>query len=234
MKFDEKKKAREHVWETLREDGIARFPFPVKGRIPNFENARQAAERLLEHPIFDDAQTIKSNPDSPQKFVRELALERGITIYIPTPRLKGGFKRLDPLKIPSESYRDASMLSRMDEWVEEVELDDLPQVDLIVTGCVAVTRGGKRCGKGEGYSDLEAAILQELGHEPVPVVTTVHDTQVVDDFPTDEHDLALSVIATPSEVIETGAEPRRAHLDWDKLTEEDLDEMPILRSFVDG
>ncbi len=229
MKFDAKDDAREHVWQMLRDEGNARFPFPVKGRIPNFENAREAAQRLVEDSIFDGVKTIKSNPDSPQKFVRELALEKGITIYIPTPRLKGGFKRLDPEKIPEDSYRDASMLSRMDEFVEEVKLDDLPQVDLIVTGCVAVTRAGKRCGKGEGYSDLEAAILQELGHRPVPVVTTVHDAQVVDDFPIDEHDLSLSVIATPTKVIATGAEPRRAHLDWDKLSEEDLEEMSILK-----
>jgi len=229
MKFDAKDDAREHVWQMLRDEGNARFPFPVKGRIPNFENAREAAQRLVEDSIFDGVKTIKSNPDSPQKFVRELALEKGITIYIPTPRLKGGFKRLDPEKIPEDSYRDASMLSRMDEFVEEVKLDDLPQVDLIVTGCVAVTRAGRRCGKGEGYSDLEAAILQELGHRPVPVVTTVHDAQVVDDFPIDEHDLSLSVIATPTKVIATGAEPRRAHLDWDKLSEEDLEEMSILK-----
>jgi hypothetical protein len=42
---------------------------------------------------------------------------------------------------------------------------------------------GRRCGKGEGYSDLEFAILRELGHPPVPVATTVHDLQVVDSCP---------------------------------------------------
>lgn len=229
MTFDDKDDARRWVWEHLREEGYARFPFPVKGRIPNFEGAAKAAQRLFEHPIWEGVERIKSNPDSPQKYVRQMALERGIEVLIPTPRLKGGFMLLDPAQIPEESYRDASMLSRMDEWTRDVPLDEMPAIDLIVTGCVAVTRGGKRCGKGEGYSDLEAAILQELGYEPVPIVTTVHASQVVEDFPTDAHDIALSVIATPDEIIETGVEPGQNEIDWEILSEEDLDEMPILR-----
>jgi 5-formyltetrahydrofolate cyclo-ligase len=220
---------RSLVWTTLREEGAARFPFPVKGRIPNFAGAKDAAARLIEHPIFEGVTAIKCNPDSPQKYLREAALRRGITVYIPTPRLKGGFMRLDPAAIAPEDYADASMLSRMEPHVQEVPLDEFPQVDLIVTGCVAVTRTGKRCGKGEGYSDLEAAILNELGLEPVPIVTTVHDLQVVDDFPTDEHDIELTVIATPTELFETGIEPKKSVLRWDTLSDEDLDDMPLLR-----
>jgi hypothetical protein len=64
--------------------------------------------------------------------------------------------------------------------LSSVGLSDMPRPDAIVCGSVAVTRDGRRCGKGEGYSDLEFAILRELGHPPVPVATTVHDLQVVD------------------------------------------------------
>ena len=72
-----------------------------------------------------------------------------------------------------------------DRWSEEVALADMPALDAIVCGSVAVTRDGRRCGKGEGYSDLEFAILRELGHPPVPVATTVHDLQIVDSVPRD-------------------------------------------------
>ena len=58
------------------------------------------------------------------------------------------------------------------EYVDNIEA-------MSVTG---VTRTGKRCGKGEGYSDIEFAILRELGHPPVAVATTVHSLSVVDDF----------------------------------------------------
>jgi len=79
----------------------------------------------------------------------------------------------------------------------------------IVCGSVTVTRDGRRCGKGEGYSDLEFAILRELGHPPMPVATTVHDLQVVTSVPRDPTDQPLSVIATPTHAIPHQAPQRR-------------------------
>lgn len=229
--FDSKDAARTWVWTELREQKQARFPFPIKGRIPNFKGAEQAAEKLLDHPIFADAARIKCNPDSPQRPLRLKALERGITVFVPTPRLKAGFMRFDPDKIPAEHYSDAAALSKWDAWKEDVALEDLPQLDAIVAGSVAVTRGGKRCGKGHGFSDIEFGILQELGHDPAPVATSVHQLQVVGDFPTDAHDVPLSLVVTPDEIIEVDepGEPPGG-LDWDAFTDEDLEEMPVLQT----
>ena len=142
------------MWDALTERKAARFPFPVHGRIPNFDGAKEAAERLLAHPIFRGVRVIKVNPDSPQRWVRKLALERGIIVVTPTPRLKGAFRRLDPGKIPSAHYDDAATLKRGGEWGEDVALDRLPKIDLVVMGSVAVTRDGRRLGKGHGYADL--------------------------------------------------------------------------------
>jgi 5-formyltetrahydrofolate cyclo-ligase len=99
----------------------------------------------------------------------------------------------------------------------------------IVCGSVAVTLDGRRCGKGEGYSDLEFAILRELGHPPVPVATTVHDLQVVASVPQDPTDQPLSVITTTTQVISI-KRPSAAPtgIDWMRLSAEDLEEMPIL------
>ena len=88
-RYADKATARKSVWDALTQKRVARFPFPVHGRIPNFDGAKQAAERLLAHPIFRGVRVTKVNPDSPQRWVRELALERGITVITPTPRLKG-------------------------------------------------------------------------------------------------------------------------------------------------
>jgi 5-formyltetrahydrofolate cyclo-ligase len=99
-----------------------------------------------------------------------------------------------------------------------------------VCGSVAVTRDGHRCGKGEGYSDLEYAILRELGHPPVPVATTVHPVQIVDAIPAEPNDLPLAWIATPDETIEVVSPPPPPDgIDWERLTDEDLDAMPVLR-----
>jgi 5-formyltetrahydrofolate cyclo-ligase len=219
----------------LAKQGLAAFPFPPQGRIPNFVGAREAAERLFELEPWKSAKWIKVNPDAPQRPVRELALRRGITVYVPTPRLRGGFKKFDPARIPAEHIRAAAGLSSGAAWAEDVALDDLPRMDAIVCGSVAVTRRGKRCGKGEGYSDLEFAILRELGHPPVPVATTVHDIQIVGDFPRDRTDLPLSVIVTPSRTLRVARPfPPPAGLDWKRLTEEQLQTMPLLRKLKTG
>ena len=169
------------------------------------------------------------NPDAPQRYVREEALRRGITVYVPTPRLRAGFKRLDPAKIPGENLKEAASLSKDGRWAEDVALETLPRMDAIVCGSVAVTRTGRRCGKGEGYSDLEYAILRELGHPPVPVATTVHAVQVVEDLPWDATDLPLSVIVTPDETFMVAAPaPSPEGIAWDRLTEQDYEEMPLL------
>lgn len=228
--FEQKSAARTAVWDVLEEKGVARFPFPPHGRIPNFEGAEHAAERLFQVPLLAGADRIKVNPDAPQRYVRIEALRRGCVVYVPSPRLRSGFKRLDPAAIPDDGVASAASLSNMDEWAKAVSLDALPPVDVIVTGSVAVTRGGRRCGKGEGYSDLEYAILQELGHAPAPVATTVHPLQLVESIPRDRHDLPLSVVVTPDEAVSVDDPPPRPDgIDWSALSDDDLDEMPVLR-----
>jgi 5-formyltetrahydrofolate cyclo-ligase len=233
QQFIDKDEARQAVWDRLQAEWLARFPFPPHGRIPNFAGAREAAERLFEVEPWRSARSLKINPDAPQRPVRELALRHGITVFVPTPRLRGGFKKLDPARIPEDQLRAAASLSKSDRFAEEVALADLPRIDAIVCGSVAVTRDGRRCGKGEGYSDLEYAILRELGHPPVPVATTVHPVQLVARLPRDPTDLPLAVIVTPDEVIRIGAPPPApAGIDWARLSEADLDAMPVLRELA--
>src|SRR5204862_3326505 len=124
-RFRDKAAARTAVWDLLSAKKAARFPFPPHGRIPNFAGARQAAARLLAHPVFKRARVIKVNPDSPQRWVRQLALERGITVLTPTPRLKGAFRLLDPRRIPREHYAEAATLKRGGKWGEDIALDEL-------------------------------------------------------------------------------------------------------------
>jgi len=61
----EKGQIRKQIWDLMEERGIARFPRPVHGRIPNFGGAAQAAERLKELPAWQEASVVKANPDSP-------------------------------------------------------------------------------------------------------------------------------------------------------------------------
>lgn len=229
-----KSRIRKRIWDRLQADGVARFPFPPHGRIPNFAGAREAAERLLAHPAMARVKRMKVNPDAPQRPLREAALRAGITLFVPTPRLRGGFYRFDPKKIPADRIREAASLSRGCAFAEPVALEDLPRMDWIVAGSVAVTRDGKRCGKGEGYSDIEYAILRELGHPPVPVATTVHPLQVVRSMPRDSNDLPVRLIVTPNEVIDVEKPPPAPRgVDWKLLPDDALEQMPILAELRD-
>ena len=83
-----KDKIRLEIWKILEEEKVAIFPFPPKGRIPNFIGANIAAEKLDELSLWRKARVIKTNPDAPQKWVREKALKHGKIVYMAVPRLK--------------------------------------------------------------------------------------------------------------------------------------------------
>jgi 5-formyltetrahydrofolate cyclo-ligase len=118
--FADKGAARQWVWDRLVAQGVARFPFPPHGRIPNCAGAEVATARLFNTEPWKSAKAIKVNPDSPQRPLRAEALRRGITVFVPTPRLRGGFKKLDPRRIPPDKIEEAASLSRGDGWSEEI------------------------------------------------------------------------------------------------------------------
>lgn len=226
--------ARRQAYNQLRDANAARFPFPIEGRIPNFKGAEAAAQKLRELPIYQAAKVLKVNPDAPQLPVRAMALQDGKTLYLPSPRLRSAFLRIRPENVPPGEARKAASLSHAAKYGEEVSLKSLaqtggPLIDLIVTGSAAVSRDGARAGKGEGYSDLEYAILRELGHPELPVVTTVHPAQIVPGIQAAAHDLSLDYIATPDEVIETRTPyPKPTGIDWAQLPPHALASMPVL------
>ena len=93
-------------------------------------------------------------------------------------------------------------------------------------------RDGSRLGKGEGYAELEYAVLREIGlaDESTPIATTVHEVQLVDELPQDPYDVSVDVIVTPRRVIRVGERgPRPKGIIWDRLSEEKLGKIPLLR-----
>lgn len=108
-------------------------------------------------------------------------------------------------------------------------------MDLIVAGSVAVTREGARCGKGHGYSDLEYAVLRELGLPDAPIATTVHSLQVVEEFPYDRHDIPVHYIFTPGESVTSKSPPPAPDgIRWEYLSEERIDAMPVLKELKES
>lgn len=229
----QKQDLREQVWDELEERGEARFPFPPHGRIPNFAGAKEAAERLAESDIWEGVDAIKSNPDSPQRPVRRRALEAGKVVYMAVPRLRDEkcFLRLDPDEIDDIDH--ATTIGGSSELGEPVGPEEMEAIELIVSGSVAMTERGERVGKGEGYSDLEFAVLREFGlvDDETTTVTTVHELQVVDEeSPTTPQDVPIDWIFTPSRTIRAEAtDAKPAGIEWSVLSDDRLDEIPILR-----
>ena len=247
----DKQAVRDAVWNAFDEGDHARFPFPPHDRIPNFAGADAAAARLARTPEWESAATLKANPDAPQLPVRRAALRAGKTLYVAQPRLRDPdpFLRLDPAAIPADEIDDATTVSGISAYGAPAAPAAVSDVDLIVAGSVGVATDGFRIGKGEGYSDLEWAVLRELGavDGDTTVATTVHELSVLDGpesavrgsvagdggaaaLPTpDAHDVPLDLIATPDRTVRTDTPHARPDgVDWDALDDAKRSAIPVL------
>lgn len=109
------------------------------------------------------------------------------------------------------------------------------QVDLVVLGSVCVSRDGYRLGKGEGFADLEFAMMMRMGTitENTIVVTTVHDCQIVDHLPPQlfkEYDVPVDIIVTPTQTIYVESRLKKpSGILWHMLSERRLKTMQVLQ-----
>ena len=228
-----KEAIRQDIWRLLQEHKVARFP-GAEGRIPNFIGAEACAKQLAEASYWQAAKVLKVNPDSPQRAIRQCALAEGKILYMAVPRLISGkpFIELDPQKLKCSPYA-ASSIKGAGQYGRPVTLDEVRKIDLIVCGSVAVNRQGARVGKGGGYSDLEFALLTEekkIGPR-TPIITSVHPLQIADEeIPMTEHDIPLTAIVTPHEVIEAGTVLSRPKgIYWKILPQEKINAIPVLK-----
>ena len=226
---------REEVWSAMRAARVARFP-GAAGRIPNFTGAEAAAELLRGLPAWQDAATLKANPDSAQLPVRQRALEDGKTVYMAVPRLAEPepFFALDPDHL-DQPPRKAASISGASRSARRVTLAELTPVDLVVMGSVAAGEDGTRLGKGGGFADLEFALATAAGliGPDTITVTTVHEIQVqpAGTIPLTGHDVPVDFIVTPERVIDCRSRrpPHPADgIVWDDLTDEKIAAIPLL------
>lgn len=230
-----KDEIRHKVWKQLTDEKNGRFPFPLVNRIPNFKGAEKAAAHIASLSIYKEAKVVKVNPDSPQLPLRKQILVDGKVLLIPTPRLKAGFIMVKPEWVPPGEERKAASLSHIKSYGKVIPLTEIPPIDLMVVGSVAIHPDGRRLGKGEGYADREYAIVRELGNPPVPIVTSIHSTQLVhEDIPRDTYDLTVDWIATEEGITKTNTPYEKPNgVEWDHVSDEEMEEMPVLKELWD-
>ncbi|MCH7714089.1 MAG: 5-formyltetrahydrofolate cyclo-ligase [Chloroflexi bacterium] len=224
---------REAMWTALELAGVVRGR-SVHDRIPAFHGADEAAQRVFGLDVWQAARVIKSNPDQPQRPLRQRALEEGKTVYMAVPRLRQEqcFVELDPSVIDLPPAK-AAAISGAFRCGKLVTVEEMRPVDLVVSGSVAVNRSGTRVGKGGGYADLEYGLAVAAGivKPTTPVITTVHDMQVLEeDLPSTRHDVPIDYVATPGELIRCSGEmPRPTGIYWDDLDEAKIAQIPVLK-----
>jgi 5-formyltetrahydrofolate cyclo-ligase len=202
-KLMDKEQIRNRIWRLMESHGIAEFPLPVFGRIPNFKGALQASHKLRETEMWRESRVIFSSPDYAQKYCREFALRDGKTLLVATPRLREGYLILKPEDVKGKE-EFASTIKGAFKYGKKTE--KLPKVDLAITGSVAVDIKGNRIGKGGGYGDREIYRLKQEKciDEKTPIVTTVHELQIVEDLSQlmEDHDVKVTHIVTPTRILQ--------------------------------
>ncbi|KAG2470099.1 MTHSD protein, partial [Polypterus senegalus] len=173
---------RQKIWDYIEDNNLADFPRPVHHRIPNFKGSYLACDSVKGLDVFRKSREVKVDPDKPLEGVRLAALQAGKTLLVPTPRLRTGlFNRIVP---PTGATKDVLRICSTSKGVKDysvpVGLDAKVNVDLVIVGSVAVSEKGWRLGKGEGFADMEYAMIAAMGavNDSTVVVTVVHDCQI--------------------------------------------------------
>ncbi|KAK3043901.1 hypothetical protein RJ639_000600 [Escallonia herrerae] len=224
---------RKRVWDLMEAQNIAQFPRPVHHRIPNFVGASVAADKVQNFPPY--------------------VVTSGKQLLTPQPRLRTGFfSILDSSMLTPSTIKEACTSVGVAKYGRPIRLDEKIKVDIIVIGSVAVDpKTGARLGKGEalnrkGFAELEYGMLRYMGaiDDSTPVVTSVHDQQLVDDIPIEKlliHDVPVDIICTPTQEQANKLtwhlyhDPKNLSNDvaagiyWDKLSPEKLGQIRILR-----
>ena len=229
----DKMTVREAVWTALEQSKVVRSK-SVHDKIPHFHGAEAAAQRLFQLDLWRQARVLKSNPDRPQRPIRQQALEDGKVLYMAVPRLRSQrcFVQLDPAVLDTSPAR-ASTIAGAFRHGRLVLLEEMLPVDLVISGSVAVNRQGTRIGKGGGFADLEYGLAVAAGivRPDTPVITTVHPSQVLEEeLPHTLHDVPLNYVVTPVETIRCSGEfPRPAGIYWEHLEESKIAAIPALQ-----
>jgi 5-formyltetrahydrofolate cyclo-ligase len=170
------------------------------GRIPDFKGSKQAAELLRKTSEWKKSDIIFVGPDTALIKVRENCLVDVKTLIMASPKLLNGYIIINPQSVEG-CEKEASTIKGAFNY--GTKLESLPDVDMVVEGSVAVDITGGRLGKGGGYGDMEISHLIEMGAIKIntPVVSTVHDIQIIENVPNESHDQKINMIVTPQNVF---------------------------------
>jgi len=168
--------------------------------------AQQLVSQLKNHPLVNSAENIAvylaNDSELDPQFLIQWCWQHNINTYLPVihPFSKGQLLFLH--------YHQASKMQLNRYGILEPRLnvtDVLPtaQLDIIFTPLVAFTNTGERLGMGGGYYDRTLATWfaqksRKNNAKPYPI-GLAHDCQQVAQIPTEDWDIPLPEIITPTQ-----------------------------------
>lgn len=135
-----------------------------------------------------------STPDEPETrdFLR-WADERGIRILLPVSR-EDGLLDWAPYDGSDEEQDILGMPTPTSELLGPIAING---VDLILVPAACVARDGMRLGWGRGYFDKTLGSMEGCP----PVYAVIYDDELVDEVPTERHDMPVDGVVTPGGLL---------------------------------
>uniref|UniRef100_A0A0K2UMM2 Uncharacterized protein n=2 Tax=Lepeophtheirus salmonis TaxID=72036 RepID=A0A0K2UMM2_LEPSM len=183
---------REWMWDFLERSSsiLSNFPRPCYGEIPNYQNSKSAAILFSRSKTFESAKVVLLSPSASLTYMRELCLRSKKVIYFRQTDFKTDqfLWRVDPNKLKKDvDYVLASTTRGLKTFGKPIKCRKKffhEKIDLVIVGSVAVNKSGARIDTGTGQTDLEWAILHELGvveAKNITVATIVDCVQILDE-----------------------------------------------------
>ena len=120
-------------------------------------------------------------------FLKHCQLDERIELFV--PRVVG-----ETLEwVPFTSDQIQHPLGMSEPIGEAVELDE---VDLMVVPALSADRKGNRLGRGRGFYDRALASVRAK-----KIVALVHDDELFDEIPNEQHDATVDVVCTCGELV---------------------------------
>ena len=213
----------------------SRFHFRFSEFIPDFQGSAAAIARLLALPPCAAALHVFVTPDNSLHELRRRLLVAGVSLVVSSYNMARGFYALSPGAVPAGHERHAASLDGLEQFGQPLTLEArcaLGRFDVVATGASAVATSGVRFGRGHGYFDLEWRMFSELGlvDDRTPVITAVHDVQVLDKLLfASPDDVRVDWICTPTRTVAVQRDALRPRgMRWDQVSPEQADAIPAL------
>ncbi len=167
----------------------------------NLRGTGKLAEKIRSLDSYRSAECVYIPPTPFFQQIRLNCLIDRKTIIVPDKSLKKGFFTINPRSILFKDFTRAASAHGLPKFGRLLGIDEISglNIELMLTGAVAVDQGGGRLGSGKGFLDLSYALLGELGgflKQPAVIAVIDEEQLFKEALPLDIWDVQMSGIVS--------------------------------------